>query len=139
MKSIILVTLENRFPLNKQHFLSLFMIRLVMPRSIISNKPTIYQFGSHIQYLVAGSVASTAFVYTMHITTKVIITVVNAAKKRSTSTRKLSRKKPSLELILALLFPFVHSFLSFLFCICTGLPNHFWGADQCEVIFIIFY
>ena len=76
-----------------------------MPNSIISNKPTIYQFGSHKQYLVAGSVAYTAFVCckakfatkafnfdyldTIYITSEAIIIVINAAMKRSTSTKKL--------------------------------------------------
>ena len=98
-----------------------------MPNSIISNKPTIYQFGSHIQYLVAGSVASTAFVcckakfatkafnfdcpHTIYITTKVMIIVINAAMKRSMSTRKLSRKEPNLDLVLAS-FIFFCSFFS---------------------------
>ena len=88
-----------------------------MPNSIISNKPKIYLFGLHIHYLVAESAASTAFVcfkakfatkafnfdcpHTMSIGTEVIIIVINAAVKRSTSTRKLSRKEPNLEHILA--------------------------------------
>ena len=104
-----------------------------MLNSIISNKPTIFQFGSHIQYLVAESVASTAFVcckakfttkafnfdcpHTIHITTKVIIIVINVAMKRSTSTRKLSRKEPNLELILAsfIFFCSFFSIISFLY------------------------
>ena len=104
-----------------------------MPNSIISNKPTIYQFGSHIQYLVAESAASTAFVHcraifatkafnfdcphTIHITTRVIIIVIKATVKRSTSTRKLSRKEPNLELNLASSISFCSFFsiISFLF------------------------
>ena len=110
-----------------------------MPRSIISNKPTIYQFGPHMQYLVAVSATSTAFVcynaifatkafnfdclYTIYITTKVIITVVNAAMKRSTTTRKLSWKEPNFELILASSISFCSFSSLIFFCICTGLPN----------------
>ena len=104
-----------------------------MPNSIISNKPTMYQFGSHIQYLVAESAASTAFVHcdaifgtkafnfdcphTIYITTKVIIIVINAAMKRTMSTMKLMRKEPNLELILASSFTFC-SFFSVIFFLC---------------------
>ena len=88
-----------------------------MPNNIISNKPTIYQFGLHIQYLAVESAASTAFVHckaifatktfnfdyphTTYITTIVIIIVINAAVKRSRSTKKLLRKEPKLELLFA--------------------------------------
>ena len=104
-----------------------------MPSSIISNKPTIYQFGSHIQYLVAKSAASTAFAcckaifatkafnfncpHTIHITTRVIIIVIRAAVKRSMSTRKLLRKEPNLEFNLASSISFcsLFSIISLLF------------------------
>ena len=84
-----------------------------MPNTIISNKPTMYQFGSHIQYLSVESAASTAFSHckaifatktfnfdcphTMYITTNVMIIVNNAAVKRNTSTKKLLKKEPNLE------------------------------------------
>ena len=77
----------------------------------------IYQFGSHIQYLVGELAASTAFVccnaifatkafnfdcpHTIYITTEVITIVINAAMKRSTFTMQLSRNDPNLELTLA--------------------------------------
>ena len=111
-----------------------------MPNSIISNKPTIYQFGLHIQYLTVESAASTAFVcckaifatkafnfdcpHTIYITTIVIIIVINATVKRSTSTKKLLRKEPNLEFffgsfyfLLSLFFP------EFPFCFYTGPQN----------------
>ena len=108
-----------------------------MPNSIISKKPSIYQFGSYIHYLVAESAASTAFVccktkfatkafdfdclHTMYITTKIIIIVINADVKRSTSTRKLLRKDPNLELILAssITLSSLLSIISFLYLYCV--------------------
>ena len=88
-----------------------------MPIIIISNIPTIYQFVLHIQYLSVMSAASILFVHckaifttnafnfdclhTMYITTNIISIVTNAAVQRSTSTRKLLRKEPILELIFA--------------------------------------
>ena len=104
-----------------------------MPNSITNNNPTIYQFGSHIQYLSVESAASTAFVcckaifatnafnfdcpYTMHITTIIIIIVINAAVKRSMPTRKLLRKEPNLEFFFASPISLFHflSIISLLF------------------------
>ena len=107
-----------------------------------------YQFGSYIQYLVAESAASIAFVccnamfatkafnfdclHTIYITTKVIITVVNAAMKRSTSTRKLSRKEPNFKLIFGffyfLLFILFPHFLS-VFVLGYQISHCFWGTE----------
>ena len=88
-----------------------------MPDSIISNNPTIYQFGSHIQYLSVVSAVFTAFTHckaifatnafnfdclqTMYITTIIIIIVINAVVKRSMSTKTYFRKEPNLELFFA--------------------------------------
>ena len=119
-----------------------------MPNSIISNKPTIHQFGSHKPYLVAESVASTVGIccmamfatkafsfdcpHTIYITTKVIIIVIRPAMNRSMSIRKLLRKEPNLELILAssffLLFPFLHDFLS-VFVLGYKIFHRFWDAE----------
>ena len=112
-----------------------------MPRSIISNKPTIYQFSSHIQYLVVELATSTVFVccnvifatkafnfdcpHTIYITTKVIITVVNAAMKRSTSTRKLLRKEPNFELTLASPISFCSFFSLISFLYLYWITNYF--------------
>ena len=73
--------------------------------------------GSHIQYLVGKSAASTAFVccnaifateafnfdclHTIYITTKVTTNEINAAMKRSMSTMKLSRNDHNFEPIWA--------------------------------------
>ena len=55
-KSITFVMLENNLPLNRVDFLILFNTKYVIPNSININKPTMYQFGSHIQYLTVESV-----------------------------------------------------------------------------------
>ena len=44
IKSITFVTLENKQPLNRPDFLILLMTRYIIPNSVISNNPTIYQF-----------------------------------------------------------------------------------------------
>ena len=122
---------------NKQEFLTLHI-----PNSSISHKPIIYQFGSHIHYLVGELAASTAFVHcnvifatkafnfdcphTIYITTKVTTIVINAAMNRSTLTMKLSRNDPNLEPIWAssISFWFCLSVISFLICIV--LENLSW-------------
>ena len=98
-----------------------------MPNSIISNKPTIYQFGLYKQYLVVESAASTAFLcceaifttkafnfdfaHMMYITTIVIIIVINAAVKRSHVYQEAFEKRTKLGAYLG----FFYFFLSFFF------------------------
>ena len=116
-----------------------------MPNSIISNKPTIYQFGLHIQYLTVESAVSTALVcciaifatnafnfdcpHTMYIITIVIIIVINATVKRSMSTRKVLRKEPNLELFFASSIFFCAFLSGVSLCFYTGPQNLsvFWG------------
>ena len=99
----------------------------------------IYQFGSHIQYLVGTFAASTTFVcfnatsatkafnfycpHTLYTTIKVITIVINAAIKRSMSTMKLSRNDPNLEPILDSSIYFWSCFPVILFYICTVSEN----------------
>ena len=61
IKSITTVTLVNNLPLNRVDLLILFKTEKVIPNRININKPTMYQFGSHMQYLTVESVASTGF------------------------------------------------------------------------------
>ena len=106
-----------------------------MPNIIISSIPMMYQFVLHIQYLSVLSDASIPFahckaifatnafnfdcLHTVYITTNVLIIVINAAVKRSTSTRKLLRKEPNLEFLsFLLLFPFMLFFPTFSVCFC---------------------
>ena len=125
-----------------------------MPNSIISNKPIIYQFGSHIQYLFVESATSTAFIcckaifatkafnfdcqHTIYITTIVIIIVINATVKRSTSTKELLRKEPNLELFITSSIsccPFL-SRISLLFLyLGHKIFQCLWGAKQFGVKF----
>ena len=113
-----------------------------------------YQFGSHIQYLVGNSAAPTAFVHcnaifatkafnfdcphTIYISTKVTTIVINAAKKRSMPTIKLSRNDPNLEPILAssTSFWFCFSVISFLYLYWVRKSFMFVGQ---RVKFKIFY
>ena len=61
IKSIATVTLVNNLPLNRVDLLILFKTRKVIPNRININKPTVYQSGSHMQYLTVESMASTGF------------------------------------------------------------------------------
>ena len=121
------------------------MTRYVIPKSIISSKPTIYQCDSHIQYLIGESAASTAFVhcnaifatkafnfYCVHIiyiTTKVITNVINAAMKRSMSTMKLSRNDPSFKPIWAFFLILFVCYLFSVFILCYNIFHSLWGRE----------
>ena len=125
-----------------------------MPNNIISNKPTIYQFGSHIQYLSVVSATSTAFAHskpmfatnafnfdcphTMYITIIDIIIVTSAAVKRSMSTKKLLRKEPNLEFFFASSISFC-PFFPFVFVLGHKIFQCFGGAEQFGVKVKSFY
>ena len=51
IKSIILVTLENKHPPNKLDFLLLLVTRYIIPKKIINNTPVIYHCILHVQYI----------------------------------------------------------------------------------------
>ena len=119
-----------------------------MPNIISSKIPMIYQFVLHIQYLSVMSAASTALVHcsamfatsafnfdclhTMYITTNIIIIVIIAVVKRSTSTRKHLRKEPNLEFIFAssISFSFYFQHSLFIFVLIYQCFQCFVGNEQ---------
>ena len=65
IKSITLVMLENKHPLNKLDFLILLVTRYIMPNKIINNIPITYHCILHIQYM-AWNLGSAASIPSIH-------------------------------------------------------------------------
>ena len=116
-----------------------------MPNSIISNKPTIYQFGSHIQYLVAESAASTAFVC-CRATFATKAHLIHHCNQCSCEEKHIYQEAieertklgAHFGFLYFLLFPFFHDFLS-VFILGHKIFQWFWCAEQFGVKLKFFY